>query len=252
MSYISTNLNLLMTIAKKASSGLSRDFSEIEKLQTSIKGHVEFTKAAIERTLKILRTELQKARPQHAVISKGDKVPNAPHFVVSPLDGEINFIHGVPYFAVSIAEIENGSIISAVIYNPATSDMFFAEKGNGAFKEGYRNHERLRVSARKDLAMALVAGNDAIASSVSSVRNFGCVSLDLANLASGKLDGVVSFANDSADIAAGMLLVKEAGGQVLAKEQKDIRTADLGLVLASGNIIASNAELSKKLFDLVK
>lgn len=156
MSYISTNLNLLMTIAKKASSGLSRDFSEIEKLQTSIRGHAEFTKAAVERTVKILRNELQKGRPQYAVIAKGEKAPNAPHFLISGLDGEINFMHGIPYFAVNIAEIVDGNIISAVIYNPATSDMFFAEKGNGAFKEGYRNHERLRVSARKSCLRLLL------------------------------------------------------------------------------------------------
>lgn len=252
MSYISTNLNLLITIIKKAAGGLSRDFNEIEKLQTSIKGHAEFTKAAIDRTLKILRTELQKARPQHAVVSKGDKAPNAPHFLVSALDGEINFIHGIPYFALSIAEIDRGNVVASVIYNPATSDMFFAEKGNGAFKEGYRNHERLRVSARKDLSQALISGSDVLASSVSAVRSFGAVSLDLANLASGKFDGLVSFGNDAADIAAGILLVKEAGGQVLAKGQKDIRTDDLGLVLASGDVIATNGELGKKVFDIVK
>lgn len=252
MSYISTNLNLLMTIAKKASSGLSRDFSEIEKLQTSIRGHAEFTKAAVERTVKILRNELQKGRPQYAVVAKGEKAPNTPHFLISGLDGEINFMHGIPYFAVNIAEIVDGNIISAVIYNPATSDMFFAEKGNGAFKEGYRNHERLRVSARKELSAAVVAAADSIASSVAAVRNFGCISLDLANLAAGKMDGLVSFANDAADIAAGVLLVKEAGGQVLAAGQKDIRDADLGLVLAEGNVIAANGELGKKLFDLVK
>ncbi len=252
MSYISTNLNLLMTIAKKASGGLSRDFSEIEKLQTSIKGHAEFTKAAIERTLGILRTELQKARPQYAVIAKGDKAPNAPHFLVSALDGEINFMHGIPYFAVSIAEVVNGVLTSAVIYNPATSDMFFAEKGNGSFKEGYRNHERLRVSARKDLNIAVVVGADVYANSVAATRNFGAVSLDLANLAAGKVDGVISLGNDAAEIAAGVLLVKEAGGAVLAQGQKDIRVADLGLVLAEGNVIAANAELGKKLFELVK
>jgi myo-inositol-1(or 4)-monophosphatase len=252
MSYISTNLNLLMTVAKKAGSGLVRDFNEIEKLQTSIKGHDAFTKAAVERTLSILRAELQKARPQYAVISQGEKAPNAPHFWVSALDGDVNFMHGIPYFAISIAEVIDGNITSAVIYNPATSDMFFAEKGNGAFKEGYRNQERLRVSARKDLPLSLIAADDSYASFVAGVRRFGAVSLDMANLASGKVDGLISLANDAADIAAGVLLVREAGGQVFAKGQKDIRVADLGLVLAEGNVIAGNAELSKKMFALVK
>jgi len=252
MSYISTNLNLLVTIAKKASSGLSRDFNEIEKLQTSIKGHAEFTKAAIERTTKILRSELQKSRPQYAVVAKGEKSPNAPHFLVSALDGATNFMHGIPYFALSIAEVIDGSVVSAVIYNPATSETFFAEKGNGAFKEGYRNHERLRVSARKDLALSLIASPEVYAPSFGGTRNFGAVSLDLANLASGKIDGIISLSNDAADIAAGILLVKESGGQVLARGQKDIRVADLGAVLAKGDVIAANAELGSKLFAVVK
>lgn len=251
MSYISTNLNLLMNIAKKTGTGLSRDFSEIEQLQTSVKGHKEFTKAACDRTTTILRTELQKVRPQYAVVSVGGKVPNAPHFLISALNGEINFIHGIPYFAVSIAEVVNGAVVSAVIYNPATADMFFAEKGNGAFKEGYRNHERLRVSARKDLSQALIAA-DAGVSVPATVRYFGSISLDLAALAAGKVDGVVSNGNDAAEIAAGVLLVREAGGQVFAKNQKDIRDADLGLVLSEGNIVAANAELGKKLFESVK
>lgn len=252
MSYISTNLNLLMSIVKKAGNGLSRDFSEIEQLQTSIKGHKEFTKAAIERTLSILRSELQKARPQYAVVAKGGKAPNASHFLISALDGEINFMHGIPYFCVSIAEVVDGNITAAVVYNPATSDMFFAEKGNGSFKEGYRNHERLRVSARKELGMAVVSGPDSLSKSVAAVRNFGCIGLDLANLAAGKFDGLVSLGNDAADIAAGILLVREAGGQVLAPEQKDIRDAEIGLVLAGGNVIAANGELGKKLFEQVK
>jgi myo-inositol-1(or 4)-monophosphatase len=252
MSYISTNLNLLISIVKKAGNGLSRDFSEIEQLQTSIKGHKEFTKAAIERTLKILRNELQKYRPQYAVIASGDKVPNSNHFLVAPLDGEINFMHGIPYFAISIAEVVNGNVVTAVTYNPATSDMYFAEKGNGAFKEGYRNHERLRVSSRKDLGLSVISCRDDMSSLVAATRNLGAVSLDLAGLSAGKFDGLISLGNNAAEIAAGVLLVKEAGGQVLAKGQKDIRDADIGLVLAGGNIIATNAELGRKIFDLVK
>ncbi|MBE6467612.1 MAG: inositol monophosphatase [Alphaproteobacteria bacterium] len=251
MSYISTNLNMLITVAKKVSGGLARDFNELEKLQTSIKGHTEFTKAAVERTLKNLRTELQKSRPQMPVITIGEKAPAGAYYLVSVLDGELNFVHGIPHFAVNIAEVVDSQVVSCVIYNPATSDMYFAEKGNGAFKEGYRNHERLRVSARKDLPQALISADDSYAQKVAGTRRFGAISLDLANLAAGKLDGVISMSNDSASIAAGILLVKEAGGQVFAKEQKDIRTADLPLVLASGNIIASNAELGKKLFELV-
>ena len=251
MSYISTNLNMLTTVAKKVSGNLARDFNELEKLQTSVKGHVEFTNAAKEHTLKNLRIELQKARPQMPVINVGEKAPKGSYFLVSALDGELNFIHAIPYFAVSIAEIVDSQVVAGVVYNPITSDMYFAEKGNGAFKDGYRNHERMRVSARKDLSMALISADDSYAAKVAATRKFGAISLDLANLAAGKLDGVISMSNSSASIAAGILLVREAGGQIFAKEQKDIRTADLELVLSSGNIIASNAELGKKLFELV-
>lgn len=252
MSYISTNLNLLMNIAKKASSGLSRDFSEIEQLQSSVKGHEEFTRAAVDRTIGLLRSELQKVRPQYAVVSSKDKIPSAAsYFLISAMDGSLNFMHGIPYFSVSIAEVVNSDIMAGVIYNPATSDMYFAEKGNGAFKEGYRNHERLRVSARKDPQKSVIAGT-VLADKFAALRNFGAISLDLANLASGKVDGVISEGNDAADMAAGLLLVKEAGGRVLAKGQKDIRTEDMSLVLSEGNVIAANEDLVKKLFELVK
>lgn len=243
---------MLTSVAKKVSGGLARDFNELEKLQTSIKGHTEFTNAAKERTLKNLRAELQKSRPQIPVVAVGEKAPKGAYFLVSALDGELNFVHGIPYFAISIAEVVDSQVISAVVYNPATSDMYFAEKGNGAFKEGYRNHERMRVSARKDLSHALISADDTYSAKVASTRKFGAISLDLANLAAGKLDGLISMSNDPASYAAGILLVREAGGQIFAKEQKDIRTADLELVLASGNIVATNAELGKNLFDLVK
>ena len=251
MSYISTNLNLLINIAKKASNGLSRDFSEIEQLQGSIKGHEEFTQAAISRTEKILRAELGKVRPQYAIVTKGDKIPEYPCFMISEMDGIINFMHGIPYFSVSISEIVNKDIVAAVIYNPATSDTYFAEKGNGAFKEGYRNHERLRVSARKDVSKAVISGKCS-EDKFAAVRNFGAISLDLANLASGKFDGVISKGNFASDLAAGILLVKEAGGSILTFSQKDTRTEDINLVMAEGNIIAANNDFVKKIYDIVK
>ena len=105
-------------------------------------------------------------------------------------------MHGIPYFSVSIAEVISGNVVASVIYNPATSDMYFAEKGNGAFKEGYRNHERLRVSARKDLLKSVVAAKG-LEDKVAAIREFGAVSLDLANVAAGKFDGVISKDNDS-------------------------------------------------------
>ena len=251
MSYISPSLNFLITTVKKVGTSLTRDFNEIEQLQSSVKGHREFTQAAFERTAKGLRAELQKGKPTYAVVTDGQPQPNAPHFPVAPLDGMLNFIHGIPYFAISVAVVENGVVTSGVIYNPATSDLYFAEKGQGAFKEGFRSHERLRVSSRKDLPEAVI-GLTSVADGIpafENVRLHGALSLDLAYVASGRLDAVVSRNNSAASVAAGMLLVKEGGGYVYEINQKDIRSDDLASVLASGNLIAVNANLGKKLYE---
>lgn len=252
MSYVSTNLNFLITAVKKVGNSLTRDFNEIEQLQTSLRGHQEFTKAAIDRMNKALRVELQKGRPDYAVVSGAEALPEAPCFAVSPLDGALNFMHGIPYFAVSVAIVDKGQVTAGVVYNPATADLYFAEKGCGAFREGYRNHERLRVSARKELKDALLGAQDcALADSVAGVRPGGALSLDLAFLAAGKLDGVVSRGNTVGTFAAGILLVKEAGGYVYEYDQKDIRSDEQAAVLNSGSLIAGNAELGSKLYALL-
>lgn len=253
MSYISANLNFLINAVKKGAASLTRDFNEIEQLQTSLRGHKEFALAAFERVNKALRVELQKGRPSYPVVTGSDPQPQVSHFLISPLDGLVNFMHAVPYFAVSVAVVENSVITAAVIFNPATSDLYFAEKGNGAFKEGYRNHERLRVSTRKDMADALVGTLNCrdIPAAVENIRIQGSVALDLAYTASGRLDAVISSANQAGNIAAGILIVKEAGGHVYELNQKDIRDADLNAVLASGSLIAVNAELGKKLHAMV-
>ena len=163
---------------------------------------------------------------------------------IAQVDGILNCMNGSLYVAVSVAFSKNGHVTSGVIYNPATSDLYFAEKGSGAFKEGYRSHERLRVSARKDLSEALLgADNSALADSVAGVRVSGCLNLDLAAIASGKLDVLVSQENPIEVFSAGLLLVKEAGGYVYEYNQKDIRTDDEASVLASGNLVAGNPDL---------
>lgn len=157
------------------------------------------------------------------------------------------------------------AVTAAIVYNPASDELFFAEKGKGAYKEGFRNHERLRVSARRELSEALISTlvsyksdvaeyiklHDSVVRAVDNVRVLGAVSLDLACVAAGRLDATVSLGNKFSEIAAGLLLVKEAGGYVLDMNQKDIRTENLSLVLESGNLIATNAELSKKVYELV-
>ena len=247
--YISSNLNMLANIIKKAGTGLSRDFSEIEQLQSSVRGHEEFTKAAIERTESILRRELKKLRAQYPIISKGEKAPETNHYLISSMDGEINFIHGIPYFSISIAEINNGRAVAAVVCNPATAEIYFAESGNGAFKEGTRNYERLRVSSRRELKNAVVAVTGKIALDEVTTRSYGATSLDLAYVASGKLEGIVSTNNDVTAIAAGILILREAGGRVFALSQKDTRESDINLVLAEGNFVAGNADICRKIFD---
>ncbi len=250
MSYVSVNLNFLMTVVKKVATSLTRDFNEIEQLQSAVKGHRDFVAAARERTLKALRAELQKGKPNYAVVVDGEAQPNANHFLIAPLDGVINFTHGLPYFAVSVAIVENGAVTAGVIFNPASQELYFAEKGKGAFREGYRSHERLRVSSRKDFAEALASVDDGtVLPEIADRRIQGCLSLDLAMAAAGRFDAVVSRGNNAATIAAGMLLVKEAGGYVYELNQKDIRSDDLAAVLASGNIIATNANLGKKVYE---
>ncbi len=253
MSYMSTNLNFLITAVKKVGNSLTRDFNEIEQLQSSLRGHQEFAKAAYDRMSKNLRTELQKGRPTFAVVIGKEPTPaHTSYFLVSPLDGMLNFMHGIPYFAVSVAVVENNVVTAGVIYNPATADLYFSEKGKGAFKEGYRNQERLRVSSRREMSEALIGAKDcAMQYSAAGLRINGCLSLDLAYVASGKLDAVVSAENTADTIAAGMLLVKEAGGAVYELHQQDIRSDNLASVLSSGSVIAANAVLGGKVHELL-
>lgn len=249
MSYISSNLNFLISAVKKAANSLSRDFSEIEQLQSSIRSHQNFVQAAIDKFNRGLRIELGKGRPDYSYITDG-ALASGPQFLVAPLDGIINFAHGIPHYAVSVAVMENGVITSGVIYNPTVGDLYFAEKGQGAFREGGRNHERLRVSVRKDFIGSIVSTTENVLPAEAAVRIMGSTSLDLAYVAAGRLDAVISANNNSATIAAGLLLVKEAGGSVLELNQKDIRSDDLNAILESGSLIAVNTNLAKKVHEL--
>lgn len=253
MSYISPSLNFLITTIKKSANTLIRDFNEVEQLQSSVKGPKDFVIAAIGRINRNLQLDLQKGKPTYAFVIAGQKAPAAPHFLVSPLDGVLNFVHGIPHFAVSVAMVENDVITAAVVYNPISSELYFAEQGKGAYREGNRNHERLRVSSRKEPADAMVATNKDIALPVEFgySRDFGAISLDLAYVAAGRMDVCIGRGATAAELAAGILLVKEAGGYVYELNQKDIRTQDFNQVLETGNVIASNANLAKKVYELL-
>ena len=265
MSYLSPFMTLLINAVKKAASPLNRDFSEIEQLQSSVKSCKDFVVSAYGKVDRTLRAELGRIKPSYPIAVDGQPRPKGAYFIVAPIDGLSNFAHGIPQFAISVAVFENGAVTAAIVYNPASDELFFAEKGKGAYKEGFRNHERLRVSARKDFSDALIATlvnyksdvseyvrlHDKLIGAADNVRIQGAVSLDLAYVAAGRFDAAVSLGNKFAEIAAGLLLVKEAGGYVLEMNQPDIRTENLDMVLESGSLIATNAELSKKVYDLI-
>ena len=265
MAYISPMLTNIVGAVKKASINLNRDFSEIERLQNSIKGSLDFTKIAFDKIQKGLRMELGKVLPTIPVVLANEKTPKEGMFLsVSAIEGLANFAHGNPDFAISVALINGDTILAGAIYNPARDELFFAEKGKGAFKEGFRSHERLRVSAKQELEGALVAikpNGDAETTAkyvnntvalCKDVRVSGATALDLAYVASGKLDAVIAPSSMLASIAAGILLVRESGGLALDIDQTDTRTEDLPMVLNSGNLMAVSFNLSQKIAKILK
>lgn len=266
MAYISPQLTNIVTAVKKASVNLNRDFSEIERLQNSVKGSMDFTRIAFDKIQKGIKNEFGKILPTVPVVFAGEKTPKGGMFLsVSAIEGLANFAHGNPEFAISAALMAEQVILAGVVYNPARDELFFAEKGKGAFKEGFRSHERLRVAARAELDGALIAlkvAADDVEEAAKllnntlalcrDVRASGALALDLAYVAAGKLDGVIAPRSMLGSMAAGILLVKEAGGMALDMEQKDTRTEDLASVLNSGNLMAASFNLSQKIAKILK
>lgn len=266
MAYISPMLTNIVTAVKKASVNLNRDFSEIERLQNSVKGNMDFTRFAFDKIQKNLKNEFAKILPAIPTVVINEKTPqNGMYLLISGIDGLANFAHGNPEFAISVALMNGQTILCGVVYNPARDELFFAEKGKGAFKEGFRSHERLRVASKQELDGALVAvkptANDVEMSAkiinntlalCNDVRVSGSVALDLAYVAAGKLDAVIAPDTMLASMVAGVLLVKEAGGMVLEMEQADTRTEDLSMVLNSGNLMAVSFNLSQKIAKVLK
>ena len=261
MPYLSPALNVMTTAARKAGRALIRDFGEVENLQVSLKGPADFVSNADRRTERILIESLQKARPGYGFLVEEQGAIEGPdrthRFIIDPLDGTTNFLHGVPHFAISIALEREGQLVSAVVYNPVADEMFTAEKSHGA----YLNDRRLRVAARQSLKGALMAtgmpfhghgdherfvGELApIMAEVAGVRRFGSAALDLAWVAAGRFDGFWERGLANWDIAAGMLLVREAGGAV----------SDLSggaRALETGDILAANDKLHPQLLKLLR
>ena len=238
MKSISANLNIMIKASEKASKILIRDFGEIENLQVSKKGPKDFVTNSDLKTEKIIIDELKKARPTYSYISeeKGKKnnkdIKNT--WIIDPIDGTVNFLHGIPHFAISIALKSNNEIISGLIFDPIKNEMFFAEKNSGAFF----NNQRIRVSKKNNIEDCLFAiGGKNTKGTEFLNRKSGCAALDMAYVASGRYDGYYQKDLKIWDIAAGIILVKEAGGIV-----NDIRLDEIENL----KVIASNPNIRSK------
>ncbi len=215
MNSISANLNIMIRASEKASKILIRDFGEIEKLQVSKKGPDDFVTNSDLKAEKIIIEELKKAKPNYSVISEENGTEKNKDkdntWIIDPIDGTVNFLHGIPHFAISIALKSKNEIVSGLIFDPIKDELFFAEKNNGAF---FNNH-RIRVSKKNNLENCLFVTGGKIKNEPDFLyRKSGCAALDLAYVASGRYDGCFQKNLNLWDIAAGIVLVKEAGGMI--------------------------------------
>ena len=239
MNSISSNLNIMIKASEKASKVLIRDFGEIEKLQVSNKGPTDFVTNADIKVEKIIIEELKKAKPNYSIISEENGVEinkdKNNTWIIDPIDGTVNFLHGIPHFAISIALKKENEIVSGLIYDPIKDEMFFGEKNNGAFF----NNERIRVSKKNKLSDCLFATGGKIVSDYSFLyRKSGSAALDMAYVAAGRYDGYFQKNLNIWDIAAGIIIIKEAGGvinEIDASNQKNIE------------IITSTPDINSKL-----
>ena len=251
-----------MTAAvRKAARGLVRDFGEVGELQVSKKGPGDYVSAADHKAEQVLYEELSKVRPgygfigeERGLIEGSDKTHT---WIVDPLDGTTNFLHAIPHFAVTAALERDGVIVTGVTFNPVTNELFWAEKGKGA----YLNDKRLRVAARRNIDEAVLATGipflgkpghgvflkelHQISQRVSGVRRFGSAALDLAYVAAGRFDGYWERGLKNWDMAAGTLLVTEAGGKVTNADGAETALLD-------GTVLASNLELHPQVLSLIK
>jgi len=256
MTQASANINIMIKAARKATRGLLRDFGEVENLQVSAKGPGDFVSRADLKSEEVIRAELMEARPNYGWLAEESaEVKGADptrRWIVDPLDGTTNFLHGLPHWAVSIALEHKEEIVAGVIYDPIKDEMFVAEKGAGAWV----NDRRLRVSGRRDLSAMLFgtgvpfAGNPnlpqslreiaALTPQTAGIRRWGAAALDLAYVAAGRLDGFWERGIRPWDMAAGIVLIREAGGFV--------GPLDEGAgIFETGGIVAANANVFEAL-----
>jgi myo-inositol-1(or 4)-monophosphatase len=254
-------LNVMVGAAMKAARGLTRDFGEVENLQVSLKGPADFVSAADHRAEEVIRAELERARPAYGFLMEesGETRGRDPQhrWIVDPLDGTTNFLHGIPQFAISIALERQGKLAAAIVYDPIADELFSAERGSGAFV----NDRRLRVANRQVLAEAVVATGmpfkghgdhasylkelAALMPAVAGVRRFGAAALDLAWVAAGRFDGFWESGLSPWDMAAGILLIREAGGYVT-----DVKGGEA--MLETGGIVAGNEAIHRHILARIR
>ena len=242
---ISSNLNLMIKAADKASKSVIRDFGEVENLQVSKKGPYDFVTNADLKAEKIIIDELTKGKPNFSILSEENgfkrNKDSENTWIIDPIDGTINFLHGIPHFAISIGLLSKGEIKSGLIFDPIKNEMFYAEKNNGA----YFNNHRIRVSKKNDINECLFATGNKVTEKIDlTIRKTGSAALDMAYVAAGRFDGFFQNNLNLWDIAAGIILVKEAGGIM-----NDINLSEyknLNVIASSSNI---EAKLTKKLIN---
>ncbi|SMC42048.1 inositol monophosphatase family protein [Rhizobium sp. RU36D] len=253
-------LNVMVQAALKAGKSLSRDFGEVQNLQVSVKGPSDFVSQADLKAEKIVKDELLKARPTYGFLGEESEeitgTDGAHRWIVDPLDGTTNFLHGIPQFAVSIALERNGEIVAGVVFNPATDELYTAERGGGAFL----NDRRLRVAARKVLSDCVIGcgvphlgrGHHGkflvelrhVMGETAGLRRLGAASLDLAYVAAGRMDGFWETDLAPWDVAAGLLLIREAGG--FSSDMKGGQD-----IFESRSVVAGNEYIQKALVEVV-
>ena len=263
MKLSSANINVMVRACRKAAKNIIRDFGEIEKLQVSLKGPGDFVTASDKKAEKVLIEELQKARPNYSILSEeSGKIENDEEFkwIIDPIDGTMNFLHGIPHFAISVGLEHKKEIICGIIFDPIKDEIFLAEKGNGS----YLNNQRLRVSSRKKLKECLiVTGGPSFRLNESDkklslneyykfsskvmapIRKMGCASLDMAYVAAGRYDGFWQRNLNYWDVAAGIVLVKEAGGFVTDFEGNN------GYI-ENKTILVTNSKIDEEMLEVLK
>jgi myo-inositol-1(or 4)-monophosphatase len=254
-------LNVMIAAARKTARALKRDFGEVENLQVSLKGPANFVTAADRRAEETLYAELSKARPNYGFLGEEggmrEGADKSHRWIVDPLDGTTNFLHSIPHFAISVALEREGAIVAGLVYNPASEDLFIAEKGKGAFL----NDHRIRVAGRKLLADSVVAcglphigrGNielghretGIVQRQVAGLRRFGAAALDLAWVAAGRLDAYWERDIKPWDMGAGIILVREAGGYVSDCDSGED-------MFAKGHILVGNETIGRELLRVLK